>query len=173
MILRIVLDVFVIFGCGYIGWGFSKGMETRVAQLESLNRMLSQLAFNIGFLALPMEEAVGRTAESQEGAVKELLLKVSIFLKNYPHITVKEAWEEAVYHCAAMLCLEQDEIATMTLFAEHIGQGDIETALNAIRLASAKITLSTEEAREKSKKDGKLCKKMGFLCGALLVLLLA
>ena len=173
MILRYLLDVFVVFGCGYIGLMLASGLDTRIRQLESLEQMLSQLAFNIGFLALPIHEAIRRTADSQQGAVKDLLNHITGLMQTFPHITMKEAWEEAIRACENSLYLEKEECAAFDDFARSVGQGDREAALDAIHLTSAKLKLSIEQAREKRKKDGKLCKGLGFLSGIFIVLVLA
>lgn len=173
MILRYLADMLVIFGCGYIGVVLASGLDTRIRQLESLEQMLTQLAFNIGFLALPLPEAIRRTAESQEGMIQNVLNQVTGLLQAYPHITMGEAWDESIRACRGDLCLKQEELAALQEFAQHIGQGDSEAALNNIRLTLAKLKLSAEQAREKRKKDGKLFRGLGFLTGILIVLLLA
>ncbi len=171
--LRCLLDLFVIFGCGYIGVILASGLDTRICQLESLGQMLNQLAFNIEFLSLPIHEAILRTADSQHGTVKELLNQVTELMQKYPHITMREAWEEAIRACREGLCLKEDEFATFDVFAKYVGQGDKKTALDAVHLTSAKLTISIEQAKEKQKKDGKLCKGLGFLSGVFIVLVLA
>ena len=171
--IRYCLDMFVIFGCGYIGFMLASGLDTRIRQLEGLEQMLGQLAFNVGFLSLPIGEAVSRTADSQEGAVKLLLNHVTELMQRYPHITMREAWEEAVRYSQKELCLEQDDLMTMDDFAKYVGQGDKDSALNAMQMASVKLKISIEQAREKQKKDGKLCKGLGFLSGIFIVLVLA
>lgn len=171
--IRFLLDLFVIFGCGYIGFMLASGLDSRIRQLEGLEQMLGQLAFNVGFLSLPIGEAVSRTADSQEGAVKLLLNHVTELMQKYPHITMREAWEEAVRYSQKELCLDQDDLMTMDAFAKYVGQGDKESALNAMQMASVKLKISIEQAREKQKKDGKLCKGLGFLSGIFIVLVLA
>ncbi|MBQ2614269.1 MAG: stage III sporulation protein AB [Clostridia bacterium] len=173
MILRYLADALVILGCGYIGILLAGKMDGRIRQLEGLEQMLSQLAFNIGFLSLPLKDAILRTAESQQGIIQSVLRQVSGLMQRFPHMPLREVWEESVRYCQAGLCLEDEDYAALFDFAAHIGQGDVGTELNNIRLTSAKLKLSVEQAREKRKKDGKLCKGLGFLTGMLIVLLLA
>ena len=171
--LRYCADIVVILGCGYIGMVLASGMDARIRQLESLERMMMQLAFNIGFLALPLPEAMRRTTETQQGAIRRVLTHVTELMERFPDITMNDAWEEAIRVCKNSLCLEREELTALNEFARHIGQGDSKAELDNIRLTSAKLKLSIEQAREKQKKDGKLCRGFGFLTGIMIVLVLA
>lgn len=173
MILRYFADVLVILGCGYIGITLASTMDKRIHQLEKMEQMLTQLAFNIGFLSLPLPEAMRRTGESQQGIVQLIMQHVTGLMQNFPHISMGEAWEESIHACRDSLELQQEELSALRDFAQHIGQGDGQTELDNIHLTQAKLKLCMEEARAKRQKDGKLYKGLGFLSGILIVLLLA
>lgn len=173
MILRYLADALVIFGCGYIGLYLTSAMDARIQQLESMEAMLTQLAFNIEFLLLPLPEAMKRTAESQQGVARLIMQHITGLMQAFPHISVGEAWEESIYACKKNLHLAPEELSALREFAEHIGQGDSKVAANHIRLTQAKLKLCMEQARSKLQKDGKLYSGLGFLSGMLIVLLLA
>ena len=87
MTARWIANIAVVLGCGYIGVVFASRMEARVRQLEALEAMLTQLAFNIGFLALPLSEAMRQAASGQRGVVRRLLEQVTGLLAGRPEIT--------------------------------------------------------------------------------------
>lgn len=173
MILRYLADALVIFGCGYLGLHLTSAMDARIRQLENMGKMLTQLAFNIEFLLLPLPEAIKRTTESQQGVVRALMQHITGLMQAFPHISMGEAWEESVYACKRNLHLAPEELSALREFAQHIGQGDSQVASNHIRLTQAKLKLCLEQARAKRQKDGKLYSGLGFLTGILIVLLLA
>lgn len=172
MTARWIANIAVVLGCGYIGVVFASRMEARVRQLEALEAMLTQLAFNIGFLALPLSEAMRQASSGQRGVVRRLLEQVTGLLAGRPEITMKEAWEEAIRRQTGGLCLKQPEMDALYAFAAHLGQGDSKDALDNIQLTAAKLKLARESAQAERARDGKLCKGLGFLTGMLIVILL-
>ena len=172
MTVKWIANIAVVLGCGYIGVVFASRLEARVRQLEALEAMLTQLAFNIGFLALPLSEAMRQTASGQCGVVRRLLEQVTARLSGRPETTMKQAWEEAIRRQAGALCLKQPEMDALYAFAAHLGLGDGRDALDNIQLTAAKLKLARESAQAERTRDGKLCRGLGFLTGMLIVILL-
>lgn len=148
-------------------------MGRRIRELENLEQMLMQLMFNVTFLSLPMAEAIRRTASSQSGEIRIFMEHITGLMDMFPHITAEEAWQESVRYCGYSSVLCAEDISVLNAFAQNLGQGDANHVKNAIQLTLARIKINIEQAREKKQKDGRLCKSMGFLCGILVVLVLA
>lgn len=172
MMLMLIADVIVVLGCGYIGAVLASRIDSRIAQIDELEKMLAQLAFNIGFLALPMKDAIKRITAAQGGAVYKILKQTSELMEKYPDITVGEAWNEAIKCNKDLLCLKPDELEALRDFTCNIGKGDCQQSLDNIHITAAKLKLAKEEAVGEKNKNGKLYKGTGFLLGMLIVILL-
>ncbi len=172
MIGRWIANGIVVLGFGYLGLLFAARLDSRVREIETIEKMLTQLSFYIGFLSLPMAEAIQRTAQGQQGSIRLLLDQINDFLQEYPHLPMDEAWEEAVRRHHRKFYLKEEEIQILLDFSKHLGMGDKETVLNQIRLTNAKLKLVGEEAKMEREERGKLYRGIGFLSGMLVVILL-
>lgn len=169
--LRRIAALTVVLGCGYLGMLFAARMGRRIRQLEGFEAVLTQLAFNIGFLALPLTEALERTVSGQRGEVRGLLEQIVTYMKERPDVTLQEAWKKSLQLHSGRLCLKQPEIEALYAFAAHLGKGDRQDALENIRLTAAKLKLVREGAQAEQARDGKLYRGLGFLSGILIVIL--
>ena len=172
MILRYIADIIIVVGCGYVGMIFASRMDARIKQLNDFEAMLRQLSFNIGFLSLPVREAILRAAETQSGAVRKILDNITALMAGRPDISLAEAWSIAVTNYKSSLCLKSSEIEILKEFSNNIGRGDIKETLDSIQLTVAKLKLVADSAVAMRARDGKLYRGMGFLAGMLIVILL-
>lgn len=172
MILRSIAYLIIVLGCGYMGMMFTARMDARIKQLSELLSMLRQLSFNIGFLSLPVAEAVSRAAENQGGAVRKILDEVSAVMRANPDISPSKAWSGALERHSGELCLKKAEIKALEEFSENVGKGDVRETLDGIQMIAAKLKLASDEAAAERAKDGKLYRGMGFMTGILIVILL-
>lgn len=150
----------------------ASGLRLRIVQIEQLMKMLRQLEFHIGFLSLPLPEAIRRTATMENGVVQIILKQVSELLEQSSHMSVGEAWQTAVRTHRKKLCFKQAEFDALYEFTSYVGRGDTAAECNNLKLTAAKLKLSMEQAKEKQKRDGKIYQGAGFLAGILIVILL-
>lgn len=169
--MRWLAGIAVVLGCGYIGIFFSGRLYRRVQQIEALESALSQLAFCTGFLALPLADALRRSASGQSGAVRRLFWQTAELLTERPGIQPGEAWEEAVRRQEPALCLKPQELEALKNFAAHLGRGDKTDILDNIRMTSARLKLAEDAARAEFARDGKMYRGLGFLAGIFIVIL--
>lgn len=172
MILRFFADTIVILGCGYIGVYISSGIDKRINQLEDLENVFKQLSFNIGFLALPLGEAIYSAAKTQKGVIGLITENISKIMLGRPNITLNIAMEHALKNYEDRLYLTEQELQILKDFSVHTGQGGKKETLDTINAVIAKLHLACANADAERQRNSKLYKGMGFLAGILIVILM-
>ena len=170
--LMLIADIIVILGCGYIGMSFAYRINSRISQLEEFEKMFSLLVFDIGYMAIPINEAIIRVQSSVSGVVRSVLEQTMEFISMYNDIPFSDAWCRAVKMENRDLFLTKEELNTLFDFSRNVGKGDCEQAVNSIKVTIAKIKLAKENAIAEKNKNSKLYKGAGFLFGILIVLIL-
>ena len=169
---RLILYIVIISGCGYIGMAIAGRIDKRISQIKALEAILTQLGFQLGFLAVPFKEALSKAAVCQRGAVRELMEKTVEILSNNPEYSAGEAFEGALRECEEFLYISQAEKEIMREFMVQTGRVDIQRTMDGIKVTSAKLKLAREENEARKNHDGKMYKGLGNLAGIFIVVLL-
>ncbi len=168
----LIADIIVILGCGYIGMSFASRMNDRISQLEEFEKIFSLLAFNIEYMAIPINEAIVKVRSSASGVIRNILEQTLEFLAIYNDIPFSDAWRRAVKMSERDLFLTKEEIKILLDFSLDVGKGDCEHTVNSVKLTIAKIKHAKETAIAEKNKNSKLYKGTGFLLGIFIVLIL-
>lgn len=163
--------VTLVMGGGYIGYIGASRYKLRVLQLKQLCDMLIQLKFNMSFLRLPVHEALKAAAISRRSTIGEVMRRMS------EEMSVKgsspgEAWRFAAKLKRKSLCITEEDLEILNLFAENLGRGDTESECRNIDAAFAKLTLAYNAASAECERKYKLVRGVGTLGGILAVILL-
>ncbi len=172
MMLKWLANIVVVLGCGYIGVVLASRIDTRIRQLKALESVFGQLAFNIGFLALPFPEALHRAAQSQRGVIRELIAEIANVMREKPELSPDKVFEFIIPHIGGRLCIGEEEIELIREFLAYAGRGDSQNTMDGIRLTLAKLRISVDEAENQRQRDGKLYRGLGFMAGLLIVVIL-
>lgn len=169
--LRILASAVIVLGGGYIGLLLAAGLDTRVRQLEQSRMALTQMEFNIGFLKMPVVDALCGAAKTRRGAVAALLSSAASEIEK-SGISPSSAFERAVLKNRRFLSMTKDDIDILTEFASGLGRGDVDSELCNIKATCAKLKAAQNEAEGERDKKGRLWRGMGLLGGMLAVVLL-
>ncbi len=161
----------VILGCGYIGLVLASMMDLRIRQMEEMENVFQQLAFNVGFLSMTFAQAVCQASRTQRGAVAELFAKMAEEMKNHPQQPLRNIFLQAKERTQG-LYLKEPELDTVLEFLSQAGKGGRQEMLDGIHLTMAKLKTQRETAIAKRERDGKMCRGLGFLTGMLIVVVL-
>lgn len=170
-IIRIILSAVVILGGGYIGILVASGLDTRVRQLEQFRLALMQMEFSIGFLKLPLADAISGAAKSRSGVVSDILVSVARDIGE-ENISPSAAFSRAVRKNRSLLCLKSDDIEILNDFSVGLGRGNTESELCNINAACAKLSLALEMAVSERDARAKMWRGVGLLSGCFAVVLL-
>ncbi|MBQ3573355.1 MAG: stage III sporulation protein AB [Clostridia bacterium] len=169
--VRIIAAAVVVMGGGYIGLLFSSRLAVRVSQIEQLLCALTQIEFNISFLKMPISKALSAAACGNKGAIGRIFSEVARQIKEL-NISPSVAFERAVMGNRSSLCILKEDMEIVSEFAKNLGKGDVDSEINNIKAACAKLTLAKARAEGELARRGKLWRGMGMLGGMLLVILL-
>ncbi len=170
--LRLIICVAIVAGCGYLGFLFADNFKKRVAQLEELQNILAGLEFDIGFMNLPLQEALIRCAESAKGGIRDVVMYVSERLFEDRCHDMQVLWKRALDRFAQELSLTQEDKKVLIDFSKALGSGDCANEINNIRMASARLSVAECDARELAKRNVKIYRGLGLLAGIFIVIVL-
>ena len=170
--LRLAVCGEISVGCGYLGLLFSDSYKRRVAQLEDLQNVLSALEFNIGFMNLPLREALIRCGEGANGGIRDVMMYVCDRLSEDRCSDMQGLWKRAFDRFGQELCLTQEDKKILIDFARALGSGDCANEINNIKMALARLSVAENDAREIAKRNVKMYRGLGFLAGIFIVIVL-
>lgn len=169
--VKVIASVAVILGGGYIGILMSSRLSVRLVQIEEIDIAVTQLGFNISFLKMSVANAVLSVGKSRGGTIGEILKTASSEMEK-TGVTPDIAFKRSLELHRGLLCITEDDRNILNEFAINLGKGDIESEMNNINAARAKLKIAEGEARGEKEKKGKLWQGAGLLCGILVVVLL-
>ncbi len=170
--LRLVVGGIIIIGCGYLGLLFADTFKRRVAQLEELQNILSGLEFDIGFMNLPLSEALMRCGDRAKDGIRDVMMYVCDRLSEDRTCDMQLLWKRALDRFGQELCLTAEDKKILIDFSKALGSGDCECEINNIKMASARLAVAEFDARELAKKNVKMYRGLGLLAGIFIVIVL-
>ncbi len=170
--LRVIICGIIIAGCGYVGLLLADVYKKRVAQLEDLQNVLSGLEFDIGFMNLPLCEALERCGETAKGGIRDVMMYVCDRLSENRASDMQLLWKRAFDRFDQELCLTQEDKKILIDFSKALGSGDCANEINNIKMALARLKVAETEARELAKKNVKMYRGLGLLAGIFIVIVL-
>lgn len=168
--IKILASAAVIMGGGYIGILFASTLDMRVKQLEQIRLAIEQLGFSIGFLKMPLSDALFGAGKSRDGAVGRILSGAADKIKK--NISPSAAFERAVLENRSSLCVLKEDLEILMEFAKNLGTGDTDSELSNINAACARLKIAQATAEADRGRRGKMWRGIGFLFGMLIVVLL-
>lgn len=168
--LKAVLAAIIVLGGGYIGNLLASRYAVRVVQLQQLSDAMEQLSFNIGFLKMPAATALAETGRSGWGAISGVLIYASERIAEGK--TPSVAWEAAMRHFSSKLCMTDEDSEILRVFVRSMGIGDVESELNNIKAASARLRLALSNAEAERDRMSRLTRGAGYLGGMLAAVIL-
>lgn len=169
--VRIVAAAAVVLGGGYIGMLFASRFVVRVGQIEQLQLIITQIGFNIEFLKMPVAKALSSAALGRRGAVGRIFSDAAERI-SVEGLSPSAALERTVLENRSFLCITEEDIGVLTEFASNLGLGDIESEMNNIGAAKARLSLAKSVAEGERDQKAKLHRGMGLLGGMFVALIL-
>lgn len=170
--LRLAVCGTIIAGCGYLGLLLADTFKRRVAQLEDLQNILAGLEFDIGFMNLPIMEALARCCETAKSSIRDVMMYVCDRLSEDRCHDMQGLWKRALDRFGQELCLTQEDKKILIDFSKALGGGDRTCEINNIRMASARLKVAELDARELAKRNVKMYRGLGLLAGIFIVIVL-
>ncbi len=162
----------ILLGCAYLGMLFALSYKRRVDQIVEFENVLMQLEFDIDFMGITLDESFEKIVKNCDGGVKDVLQYVCERLRKDRFSDMPKLWERGFKRFKNDIFLTQDDTDILIEFSRNLGCGDKTREKNNIKMASMRLKLAEEEAREEAKRNMKMYRGLGFLTGVFLVIVL-
>lgn len=170
--IRLILGIIIVLGCGYLGMFYSSDFNVRVSSIEKLKTVLQRLEFNISFMNLPLGDAIYKMATAQTGSMQNILKFVAGEIKSDRFQSMERIWQEAFEKYGNDLKLKEEDVDIILEFSKNLGKGDRQSEINNIKAAQARLKLKHEEALSAAKENVRLFRSIGLSCGVFIAIIL-
>lgn len=170
--MKLLGAVMLFFVCAKIGFHLANFFVRRPRELRQMRGALSILETEISFGATPLQQACQLVGSRESGPVGRFFIRVSEHLQRADGTSAFDCWQAALGEGKAELAMREQDRQILLRLGKKLGLSDTDDQIHHLRLAQ--ITLETEESRaeiERGKYE-RLCRSMGVLIGALLVILM-
>ncbi|MGI6703382.1 MAG: stage III sporulation protein SpoIIIAB [Clostridia bacterium] len=168
-----LIGCLIIMACSTSGgYLLAAGYTRRVRELRIFQHALQALESEILFTSTPLPQAVSRMTRRLERPVNRVFDLFGHILEQRDGHTADEAWNMAIDRTRDLLCLDYEDIDIVRGFGKNLGSTDKENQEKTFRLVKYQLEEQLKKAEEMRRKNEKLCKNLGFLLGAALVILL-
>lgn len=172
MILKILGSCLVIFGTTLWGYRYSEGLEKHVQQLKELELLVLNLQSEVMYLYSPLPRAFENIAIKTKNEIGEIFQSIANVLKLNRVDTVYEAFNEVIEENRNELYLCQEDYDILLSLSKNLGDLDRDSQNNIFELSNNTLKKHIKDAEEKSEKNKKLYKYLGFSFGAIIVIMM-
>ncbi|WP_026487548.1 hypothetical protein [Caldanaerobius polysaccharolyticus] len=170
MILKLIGSIIVLFSTTLMGMVLARNYKLRLSSLKDIHRCLEYLMSQIVYVHTPLPEAFVNTAAIASKDVAPIFRGVVAVLENEENCSIGQAFIRALDE--ANLPLDREDIKIIEHLANNLGCTDVENQVRSFKLALSEISRQEEVALKLKEKNEKVFKEIGFLSGAIIVILL-
>lgn len=172
MILKILGSCLVVLGTTLWGYRYSEGLEKHVQQLKELELLVLNLQSEVMYLYSPLPTAFENIAIKTKNEIGEIFQRIANILKLNKVDTVYEAFNEVIEENRDELYLCQEDYDILLSLSKNLGDLDRDSQSNIFELSNNTLKKHIKDAEEKSEKNKKLYKYLGFSFGAIIVIMM-
>ncbi|WP_274651759.1 stage III sporulation protein SpoIIIAB [Paenibacillus humicola] len=170
--VKLIGAALILFAGTMIGFLQASRLSLRPRQIRLLIHALQRLETEIGYGYTPLPEALSRSAASLPEPAASLLTEVSERLGEADGLTFRECWERSVSRHWPSTAMRGAEQAAFIRLGAVLGASDRMDQIKHLRLAVQQLSTEEEAARDEQARYGNMCKSLGVLIAALVVILI-
>lgn len=170
MWLKLAGSVMVVAAGTFIGFSLARQFSERPRHIRHLISCLTSLKTYIGYVSMPLPEALRRCAGGAEGPVADLLVCTAGLLERQGWLTPRQALAEALT-VTEKLALNGSEIELLLLLSSNLGLAGREEQQRYLTMVLAELAKVEEEALRVRDQNVKMYRYLG-ICGGLTVVIL-
>jgi stage III sporulation protein AB len=155
-----------------IGFAQAARYAARPRQIRELLHALKRLETEIAYGQTPLPEALGRIGAAVAVPLRDIFVRAASLLRDERGTTAEACWREAVETGWPDTALREAEKEAMLRLGTSLGASDRADQLKHVRLAMAQLEAEEAAAREEQRKYEKMCRSLGMLGAALVVILM-
>ena len=165
-----LLSVFVL--STMIGMIIAKRYSNRVSELQELITALEILESRMNYTYDTITEIFDFIARHLKTNVKNLFEYSAEKLSMDKNFSAGELFNATIEEEKILLDLTEEDIEILKGLTVSLGQVDLENQVKNIRMILRSLTYQLEDAKQEKEKNFKLCRNMGALVGAVLIIIL-
>lgn len=158
--------------CALSGFSIARLYVRRTEELRQLRGALSFLETEITYGTTPLHEALRQIGEREAGPVGLFFSRVAERLCKKDGTSAFDCWQNVLFRMKTELSLLERDRHIMLRLGQKLGLSDKGDQLHHLRLAQANLEIEEAQAMKEQEKYEKMCRSLGVLVGALLVILL-
>lgn len=170
--VKLLGAVLILFAGTMIGFHQASRFTERPRQLRQLAHALQRLETEISYGFTPLDEALRRASTTLAEPTAGMLADVAERLSGEGEQTFRACWEAALVTHWPRTSMRRGEHDVMLQLGTSLGISDREDQMKHLRLALLQLQSEEEAAREDQFRYEKMCKSLGILAAALLVILM-
>lgn len=170
--VKLLGALLILFAGTMIGFQQAARYAERPRQLRQLGHALQRLETEIGYGYTPLDEALRRAAASLADPAATMLSEAAARLDSGAEESFRDCWESALRAHWPRTAMKRGDLDIMLQLGTLLGISDREDQLKHLRLALLQLQSEEDAAREDQVRYGKMCKSLGILAAALIVILM-
>lgn len=172
MLIKLAGGIMVIAASGFIGYILSRDCAIRPQELRDLQGLMQMFENEVCYMSNLLSDAFYNISKASSSKVAVFFRSASELLKKDVGINASEAWEQAVRSNIVKTSLSKEDEEILINFGKILGSSDIDGQVMNIKLTINHLKLQERKAEEARKKNEKMYKNLGLLCGLAIVIIL-
>ncbi|WP_027093774.1 stage III sporulation protein SpoIIIAB [Cohnella thermotolerans] len=170
--LKLLGAVLVLFAGTMIGYLQAARFAERPRQIRYLLHALQRLETEIGYGQTPLPDALHRVSLAIPPPLAGMFAAIAAELRAGTGVTVRESWENTFSSGWPSTAMRGGEREALLRLGGTLGGSGREDQLKHVRLAMLQLQTEEAAAREDQQRYEKLCRSLGVLGAALVVILM-
>lgn len=148
-------------------------LESRYRDLESIRTGLRALVTEIDYSRKPLPVAWRELAGIHEGAVAKVFDLAADLFGSEGAATAGQAWVRSVRRCSEEMSLTAEDLRILLTLGPTLGASGGADQIRHLQAADERLAGQMDEARDDSRRRGKLFRSLGLLGGIMIAVVLA
>ena len=170
--IKFILLLCIFSGSTFIGYYIANKFSYRVKELQKLITSLELFESRINYTYDTIPECFRYIGTYIDGNIGNLFLKTAELIENENDQSTGDCFKNVIDDERFMLNLKDVDIETLKGLSVSLGQVDLDSQKNNIRLIIHTLNNCLNEAEEEKKKNFRLYRNMGVLAGLVLMIIL-
>lgn len=168
--VNIVCYGLILYASTMVGFTISRNYSERPRQLQNLLTGVQMLLTEIVYAATPLSVALVHISRVLDNPVGAFFARASQGIAE--HMSAKRAWEEALDTLAHESALLTPDLDVLRYLGGVLGTSDREDQQRHLLVASRRLEGLHQTSQEEAKRNERMWKYLGVLCGIVVVIII-
>jgi stage III sporulation protein AB len=171
-ILRLLISIVILASTTSIGVLKANTYKQRVSELRLLQMLIQNLETEIVYSYTPLAEAFYSITANVDNSIAKIFVDSADMIELREGKSFKNIWQQSLDNNIGYTCLTKEDTEVLGVLGRTLGQSDEDNQKKHIKLVMEKLKHAEKRAEEAKMKNEKLYKSLGFISGAIIVILL-